>query len=363
MEAFIMGKIWQIYGDDAHQMTKRLLYESNAIKLVPRKASITLKPNLVVSDTADNGAVTHPGVLSGCIEYFQEHDVNDISIIESSWIGDESMHAMKTARYDRICKKYEIPFYDLKMDDTRCVKTDNGDINVCCRALDADFLVDLPVLKGHGQVKMTCAIKNLKGCIPDSEKRRFHRIGLTNPIALLASIIKVNLVIVDSICGDLNFEEGGTPVHTNRMYLGTDAVQIDAYGRSLMGLDKKDVPYIELSEKYGGGTAKWSKNDIINLNEAIESSNYPKQDGRIAKIAENVHENKACSACFASLIRSLYNIDYDDTSEIFIGQGWKEVELDGIGIGNCCSKATTCIMGCPPTAEEISEKLKRKTVN
>ena len=58
--------------------------------------------------------------------------------------------------------------------------------------------------------------------------------------------------------GDLDFEEGGTPVQTNRMMLGFDAVQMDAYGRSLMGLAPEEVPYIELAEQYGAGKTEWS---------------------------------------------------------------------------------------------------------
>ena len=53
--------------------------------------------------------------------------------------------------------------------------------------------------------------------------------------AALAAALKPGLIVVDSICGDLDFEEGGNPIQTNRMYLGTDAVQLDAYGGSLMG--------------------------------------------------------------------------------------------------------------------------------
>lgn len=114
-------------------------------------------------------------------------------------------------------------------------------MEICSRALDAGLLVNLPVLKGHGQTKMTCALKNLKGCLPDKEKRNFHAEGLIKPIAALGAYLSPRLTVVDSICGDLNFEEGGNPVHTNRMYLGTDPVQIDSYGRSLMGLMPEDV--------------------------------------------------------------------------------------------------------------------------
>ena len=41
-----------------------------------------------------------------------------------------------------------------------------------------DRLINIPVLKGHCQTAMTCSLKNLKGCIPNKEKQRYHREGL-----------------------------------------------------------------------------------------------------------------------------------------------------------------------------------------
>ena len=109
----------------------------------------------------ESGATTHAGVLSGCIEYFQARGVSDISVIEGSWVGDDTMRAMRRAGYDKVCEKYGVPFFDLKKDQTRPVKTAIGNIDICCRALDAGLLVDLPVLKGHCQTVMTCALKNM----------------------------------------------------------------------------------------------------------------------------------------------------------------------------------------------------------
>ena len=63
-----MSKIYNIYGTDAHTMTMKLLEASDAVSLVPSGANVALKPNLVVAGTPDNGATTHAGVLSGCIE-------------------------------------------------------------------------------------------------------------------------------------------------------------------------------------------------------------------------------------------------------------------------------------------------------
>lgn len=352
-----MSKIFQIYRQDAHDMTLRLLEAAHAIRLVPAGGSVALKPNLVIAGTPESGATTHAGVLSGCIAYFRDHGVTDISVIEGSWVGDDTLRAMRRAGYDKVCEQYNVPFFDLKKDAVQPVKTAIGSIDICRRALDAGLLVNLPVLKGHCQTVMTCALKNLKGCLPDREKRRFHTLGLQKPIAALGAALKPRLTVVDSICGDLDFEEGGTPVQTNRMYLGEDAVQLDAYGRALMGLTAEEVPYIELAEQFGGGSTRWSAADIVELNRPSDAASYPKPRGVVASLTQNVHENQACSACFAALVRALHARRCGQSEDIYIGQGWQGQALDGLGIGKCCRGATTCVMGCPPTAEQIAQKL------
>lgn len=353
-----MSKIYNIYGTDTHAMTMKLLQASSAISLVPPGGSIALKPNLVLAGTPDNGAVTHPGVLSGCIEYFREHGANDLSIIESSWAGADTLRAMKIAGYDEICKRYNVPFYDLKRDNVRSIDTPIGKIEICSRALDAGLLVNLPVLKGHCQTVMTCALKNLKGCIPDREKRRFHSLGLTKPIAALGSVLRAGLIIVDSICGDLHFEEGGSPVQTNRMYLGTEQTAIDAYGCELMGLELSRVPYVKLAHDFGAGGLTYELED---LNEPEKTGHYPRLSGVISGLVRNVHENSACSACYASLVRALYTSRKGTSRSIYIGQGWRGKRIPGgaLGIGRCCedSGAGDCVKGCPPSAKDITEKL------
>ena len=352
-----MSKIYQIYGRDAEEMTLALLEAADAIRLVPPGGSVALKPNLVIAGTPESGSTTHPGVLSGAIRYFSDHGVKDISVIEGSWVGDETMRAMRTAGYDKVCQKYGVPFFDLKRDKTRPVDTAIGKIDVCCRALDAGLLVDLPVLKGHCQTVMTCALKNLKGCLPDREKRHFHALGLQKPIAALGAALKPRLIIVDSICGDLDFEEGGTPVETNRMYLGFDAVQLDAYGCQLMGLPLRDVPYVLLAEQYGGGSAKVEEGDIVNLNQPSDVKAYPRPSGTVARLTRHVRQDQACSACFANLVRALHAGQYGQDVDICIGQGFRGKEIQGLGIGNCCRGAARNVPGCPPTAEAIANML------
>ena len=353
-----MANLYQIYGTDAHSMTVALMEAADVASMIPAGASVALKPNLVTAGTPESGATTHPGVLSGCLSYLKDHGFQKLSIIEGSWVGANTNHAYRSCGYDAVCKKYNVPFYDLKRDTVQKVKTPLRTMEICTRALDTGFLINLPVLKGHCQTIMTCALKNCKGCIPDREKRRFHSEGLIRPIAALASALKPDLTIVDSICGDLNFEEGGNPIPTNRMILGTDPVQVDAYGCQLMGLELSDVPYIRLAEEWGAGSTEIG--EVITLNEPQSSAVYPAPSDLVRKLTRRVKADSACSACYASLVRALYRAG-EPRCDIAIGQSWRGKSFEGVGIGNCCKNASAFCPGCPPSAAQVADFLRENT--
>lgn len=354
-------KLYIAYGNQAKRMTLDLLEAARVAVEIPQGAPIALKPNLVVAAGADGGATTHAGILEGVIEYLIDHGRRDVSIIEGSWLGDRTERAFAVCGYNEIGRRYQVPLYDLKRDRTRAVKTKVGSMQICERALDAGYLINLPVLKGHCQTRMTCALKNLKGCIPDSEKRRFHTMGLHRPIAALNAVLKPALTIVDNICGDLNFEEGGNPVQTNRMLLGRDSVQIDAYGCRLMGIDPADVDYIGYAEDWGAGSSALSPADLICLNEPSAAVAQPRPSGIVAQLSRNVRQKSACSACYGNLIHALYQFREREgrafPDPIHIGQGFSGQAIDGIGIGRCCGGASVHVPGCPPSAEAIGRLL------
>ena len=128
-----------------------------------------------------------------------------------------------------------------------------------------------------------------------------------------------------------------------------------------MGLDIEDVPYIRLAEQWGAGSTAVRHEDIIRLNEPAEAEDYPPPSGKVKKLTRNVHADSACSVCFASLVRALYQADEErirTKDEIYIGQGYQGKQLKGPGIGKCCKGADRCVMGCPPTASAILQQFK-----
>ena len=175
---------------------------------------------------------------------------------------------------------------------------------------------------------------------------------LMRPIAALATALRPELTIVDSLCGDLDFEEGGNPVPTGRMLLGEDPVQLDAYGCRLMGLALEQAPYIQMAEAWGAGSTRLEEGDVVRLNEPSAVADYPAPSGAVAALTRTVQARSACSACYASLVRALHTSGVQGLP-IAIGQGWRGIPFDGLGVGACCNCAKERVPGCPPPAEDI----------
>lgn len=350
--------IYVIYSDDIRKMTRTLLDSIDlASDIGDRAKSIVLKPNLVVSVTPDSGATTHTEIISELISYLKEKGFSDITIAESAWVGDSTIRGFKVNHYE----DFNVPLVDIKADEYRRVTKEGITMELSEVVLNADYVINLPVLKGHCQTNMTCAMKNLKGIMSDRSKRLFHQKGLMHPIAALNAAFKPSITIVDGICGDLDFEEGGNPVISNRMFAAKDSVLMDAYAASLLGFCLDDVPYIELGEEFGAGCSRVELANIIELNKPTEAKMLTPK-GEVKRLASFTDAADACSACYANLIHALKRMDQEGMlsqlrgRKICIGQAYrgKEVEL---GVGACCSKARRGVKGCPPSANDILQML------
>lgn len=237
-------------------MTKRLLHEADLRALLPgTEKCIGIKPNLVSPSEASCGATTHPEVVAGIIEYLQEYGYHRIMIAEGSWVGDRTADAVAVCGYDVLAEQYGVTFHDAQKDKSHAVDCAGLELNVCDCVDQMDFLINVPVLKGHCQTKITCALKNMKGLLPNSEKRRFHAMGLHKPIAHLSAGIRQDFIVVDHICGDLDFEDGGNPVVRNCVMAARDPVLVDAYVCYLLHYRTAEVPYVWMAAELGIGCA------------------------------------------------------------------------------------------------------------
>jgi len=353
-----------IHGTNYQEMTKEIMQAADVAALIGDKnKKIGMKPNLAVAKDPKSGATTHAELLAGVIEYLQENGFYDISIMEGSWVGDRTGRAFKATGYDKISKKYNVPLIDLQKDSFHDYDAAGMRISLCDAAASVDFMINMPVLKGHCQTTITCALKNNKGVIPNDEKRRFHTLGLHKPIAHLNTIAKNNFILVDNICGDLDFEEGGNPVTMNRILGFRDPVLCDAFVCESLGYLPSDVEYIILAEKLGIGSANLRETNRIMLNEDKCENNIPQMTRKVEHLAAYTEPMDACSACYGSLIHALNRLDEKGRlgkklPKIAIGQGYQK-KSGVIGIGRCTGCFKISLEGCPPKAADIVEFLEK----
>lgn len=360
----IMNKneIIRIHGTEYKEMTKRLLNEASLSAHIPSKdMMIGIKPNLVSPTPAMFGATTHPEVVAGIIEYLFENGFKNVMMLEGSWVGDKTSDAYEYCGYRELSEQYDVPFYDTQKDGFHEVECDGLTLNICDVVDKVDFMINVPVLKGHGQTKITCALKNMKGLIPNSEKRHFHTMGLHKPIAHLSKEIHQDFIVVDHICGDLDFEDGGNPVVRNCIMAALDPVLVDSYVCKLLGYDISDVPYVKMAEEIGSGSTDIENAVIRNINEP----EWPDEGTRVRKtlsVSYAVNQVDSCSACYANLVPALLRLEEEGLlqkldTQISIGQG-HQGKGGKLGVGKCTSGHDTCIMGCPPSEEKIYAELK-----
>lgn len=359
MEGLVMDSrdIFVLYGNSPKEMIKEILTEAGIEEEIYPDDMIGIKPNLVVAKKSSLGATTDPELAAGVIEYLQSKGYYNLAILESPGIGYRTERVFEVCGYLELAEKYSIPLIDLQKDSYSTVRVEGLDIKICNKALEIDYLVNMPVLKGHCQTTITCALKNLKGCIPDSEKRNFHTQGLHKPIACLNKALKQDLVIVDGIMGDLDFEEGGNPVQMDRIIMGKDPVLVDSYAAEVMGHRIEDIPYIKMAEELGIGSADLSGATIRELNNG-RGNRVKKSPRKVERLVRNVKESNACSVCYGNLVHALKRLDEQGKlgmlrEELYIGQGYKDKEIEGIGIGVCTRGAGLNVPGCPPEAKEI----------
>jgi len=317
-----------------------------------------IEPNLVVARPASGGATTHPEVVESIIRYLKDFGVADIKIIESSWVGETTKRAFKACGYEDLSHKYDVPLVDLKADQVTTLTYGEYKIDVCNEALKTNFLINVPVLKAHCQTRLTCNMKNLKGCIPDNEKRNFHSMGLHKPIAALNALIKTGYCVVDGICGDLTFEESGNPIQSNRVILGQNPVLVDSFCAELIGYKPDEIGYLSHGKKLGVGDFCSADTKVLELNldkkPALEAKASPAAD----RYKHVINEDAACSACHSSLVYALHRLGGKAPANIHIGQGFKGKSVDGVDIGNCTRDFSKHVPGCPPKATEIMEGLR-----
>jgi uncharacterized protein (DUF362 family) len=117
--------------------------------------------------------------------------------------------------------------------------------------LDADAVVDLPLMKTHEFVMYSGAIKNLFGCVPSNRRIYLHPY-LPEVFYLLYALLKPQLTVMDARVGiEGNGPTKGKPVKMGLILTGNCALATDIIATKIMGLNWKETYLNYIAQKAG----------------------------------------------------------------------------------------------------------------
>ena len=135
--------------------------------------------------------------------------------------------------------------------------------------LECDFLISVPVLKVHGGIGMTSAMKNLVGIAPGMVYGWIKMMGypphsgnpgiphhediLDETIVDLVSMAGVDFAVVDAIVGMERWYDEGNRMRLNTIVASADIVAADAVSSQLAGFNPFDFEYLTLAAYKGLG--------------------------------------------------------------------------------------------------------------
>ena len=138
-------------------------------------SKVVIKPNLVIWHEGVNfpkyAVLTTSRLIEDMVKLLVEQGARDISIVEGSvHLEKKPRHsivelAAKGLGYDVLKKRYGVKVIDALRGSFTKVTIDDVTLNVNKDILEADYVVDMPVLKTHSQCMVSLGIKNLKGVI------------------------------------------------------------------------------------------------------------------------------------------------------------------------------------------------------
>lgn len=118
-------------------------------------------------------------------------------------------------------------------------------IPIAKSCIDCDYFINVSKLKIHNHAKVTLCLKNLFGCVPGTAKLLMHPY-INDAIHDYMQVVNSDMNIIDGIVGSQNDEFYLTPIRSNIIIGGFDAISVDVVGTKCMGVEPSEVEYLRL---------------------------------------------------------------------------------------------------------------------
>jgi uncharacterized protein (DUF362 family) len=235
---------------------------------VKRGERVVIKPNIGWNRLPEQAANTNPDVVAEVVRLVVAAGASQV------WVTDVSVNTAEQcfsrsgiekaakAAGATVVRPDSIAFREV---DVAGKLLQVGD--VLFPFVEADRIINVPIVKQHGLSGATMSLKNWYGVLGGQRVKLHQNIHLS--IVDLALMVKPTLTVLDATRILLaNGPTGGSLADVKRMdtvAVSTDEVALDAFGAGLLGLAPQDLGFIVEGMKAGLGTMQWQSLKTVEL--------------------------------------------------------------------------------------------------
>ncbi|SCJ69950.1 Uncharacterized Fe-S center protein [uncultured Eubacterium sp.] len=372
--------------DDIQANVTRVFDLMGGVTNVIRKGTtVVLKPNAGHAEPPETSVCTNPEVVRAVIREVKKAEPKQIIVAEAAAIGCDTLECLKVSGIQAVCEEENVEMRDIKRDkDLVKVAVRGYRSNINCVKLprfllEADHLINLPILKAHASMVFSGALKNIKGVVQDKVHMDMHKQNLTMAMMDVWSVCRADINIMDAHRAASGYSPHmPVPIDTHMILGSKDPVAIDRVACEVTGIDTAGVDYFKVAEETGLGNYDMEQIDVVG--DSIEdcfmkmwipyigdmSTRWPEYDVRC---------KGGCSSCQALLainMEELKAVDaYDENAGMTVVIGGlneipAEIPDEKIVLhGNCTKKYLKehpnayHILGCPPNEPALYLTIQR----
>jgi len=210
---------------------------------------VLLKPNMLAAKPPVKAVTTHPEILRTVIELVQE--AGGIPLVgDSPGIGGMRTVAEKSGML-QVVKESGAELVEFSEPIEVAGAGMFKRLALARPYLEADRIINLPKLKTHEMMTITCGVKNLFGAVVGTGKAAWHLKAGADRELFARMLLEIyllrqpDLTIVDAITAmEGNGPGSGDPRHVGLLLAGDNAVAVDLIAADILGIPEK-LRYVE----------------------------------------------------------------------------------------------------------------------
>jgi uncharacterized protein (DUF362 family) len=223
-------------------------------KFVKQGQIVVVKPNIGWNRGPETAANTNPLLVKRIVEHCLNAGAKKVYVFDHG--VDYSVNTYKTSGIEEAAKAggaIVVPSEDLKYYQKVTIpgaeKLKEPQVHEAL--LEAEVLINVPVLKNHFASQLTIAMKNLMGVVWD--RGEYHGKGLHQCITEFCLYRKPDLNVLDAYLvttanGPQSARESDRSLQKT-LLISQDIVAIDAAGAKILGVDPEKIAHIKLGHE------------------------------------------------------------------------------------------------------------------